>query len=189
MRGRKLFKVFKPILIILQAASYVFPKKVLIVFWPVIDLFPGKLGVGLRYVVMARLVKKVGINVYIGRNVEIIGWENIELGDNVSIHKGCYIDGKGGLTVGNDVSVAHESSILTFDHTWDDKSKPIRENPLIYKRVEICDDVWVGCGCRILSGVKIDQRSIIAAGSIVTKDVDSCSLYAGVPAKRVKGLC
>ncbi|MEP7277990.1 MAG: DapH/DapD/GlmU-related protein, partial [Bacteroidota bacterium] len=48
------------------------------------------------------------------------------------------------------------------------------------------DDVWIGYGSTILSGVKIGRGSIIAAGSLVTKDVLPYSIYAGVPAKKIK---
>ena len=54
------------------------------------------------------------------------------------------------------------------------------------EKVSISDDVWVGYGSIILSGIKIGQGSIIAAGSVVTKDVEPYSIYAGVPAKKVK---
>lgn len=53
-------------------------------------------------------------------------------------------------------------------------------------KVEIGDDVWIGYGSIILSGVKIGEGSIIAAGSVVTKDVDPYSIYAGVPAKKMR---
>ena len=56
------------------------------------------------------------------------------------------------------------------------------------KKVKIIieDDVWVGLGSILLSGVKIGEGSIIAAGSVVTKDVESYSIYAGNPARKIK---
>lgn len=48
------------------------------------------------------------------------------------------------------------------------------------------DDVWIGCGVRILCGVHIDTRCIIGANSLVNKSVDSFSIYGGVPAKKIK---
>lgn len=52
--------------------------------------------------------------------------------------------------------------------------------------VEIENDVWIGCGVRIMAGVTIHKRSIVAAGAVVTKDIDSGSLVGGVPAKMIK---
>ena len=54
-----------------------------------------------------------------------------------------------------------------------------------YDRV-IIDDVWVGCGCRILSGVTIGSRSIVAAGAVVNKNIPSRVMVGGVPAKVLK---
>ena len=48
------------------------------------------------------------------------------------------------------------------------------------------DDVWIACGVRILAGVKVGKRSIIAAGAVVNKGVDSNSIVAGVPAVAIK---
>jgi acetyltransferase-like isoleucine patch superfamily enzyme len=52
--------------------------------------------------------------------------------------------------------------------------------------VIIEDDVWVGYGAIILSGIKIGKGSIIAAGSVVTKDIEPCSIVGGNPAKFIK---
>ena len=53
------------------------------------------------------------------------------------------------------------------------------------EKIVIGDDVWVGYGAIILSGITIGQGSIIAAGSLVTRNVDPFSIYAGVPAKKI----
>lgn len=63
---------------------------------------------------------------------------------------------------------------------------PIKYNKLKYRKVEISDDVWIGCGCRVLSGVVIGKRSIVAAGSVVNKIVNSNIIVGGVPAKEIK---
>lgn len=186
MRGRSLFKLFK---YILQALSVVFkllPRFVSEWFWVWADFLPGRFGVGFRYVLAKSLSKSLGDSVYFGRGVEIKGWENLVICNNVSIHKDCYIDASGGIVIGNDVSIAHGSSLLSFDHTWQDELVPIRSNPLLFNPIKINSDVWVGCGVRILSGVTVNNRSIIAAGSVVTKNVDAHCLVAGVPAKVIK---
>jgi len=188
MRGRVLFRIFKPIFIFLSLPLYVFPRVFMSLLWVLCDVFPGFFGVGLRYIIALRLCKKIGDNVYFGRGVEIKNWENIFMGNNVSIHKDCYIDAVGGLVIGDDVSIAHCSTILTFNHGWSDKNLPIRSNPCSFSKVVIEDDVWIGCGCRILSGVTIETRSVIAAGSVVTSHVDSFSIFAGVPAKKIKSI-
>lgn len=188
VQGRKLFTIFKPLINIIYIISNVIPRFVFIALWPLLDNLPKYLGIGSRYVFAKRLAKKIGDNVFIGRSVEIKNWQRLEVGSNVSIHKDCYLDALGGLVIGNDVSIAHASSILTFDHTWEDSSLPIRSNSCVLKKVIISNDVWIGCGCRILSGVTIESRVVMAAGSVVSRDVSNGVLVAGVPAKVIKSI-
>ena len=98
----------------------------------------------------------------------------------------CYIDGAGGIEIGNDVSIAHSSSILSTNHTWNDVTVPIKYNKETFSKVTIENDVWIGCGCRILAGVTLHERSVIAAGAVVTSTVESNSVYGGIPAKLIK---
>ncbi|TBU74534.1 acyltransferase [Pseudomonas daroniae] len=186
MRGRDLFNMSYPVMRALSFILFLFPRGVLKHAWSMLDIFPGFLGLGLRYVFALRLCKSIGRNVFWGRCVEIVSWDSLELGNNVSIHKDCYIDATGGVSIGSDVSIAHSSSILSFEHTWSLIDVPIRSNPCSYSPVVICEDVWVGCGCRILAGVTINSRSVIAAGAVVTKDVESNTIVGGTPARLIK---
>lgn len=54
-----------------------------------------------------------------------------------------------------------------------------------YEKIEIGNDVWIGCGAIILDGVKIGDGAVIAAGAVVTKNVDAYDIVAGVPAKKI----
>jgi len=186
IKGKNIFYFVFPILLVFSKAMYILPKFILKWFWDLSDLFPSIVANGLKYIIALRLAKKIGKNVYFGKNLEVKYFENLEIGDNVSIHKDCYIDAIGGLEIGNDVSIAHNSSILTFEHSWSEMGKPIKYNRLILSPVLIKSDVWIGCGVRILSGITIERRSIIAAGSIVNRDVLNNTLVAGVPAKIIK---
>ena len=146
----------------------------------------GNKGIFIRYILFRNLVKKCGDNVVIKENVYIYNPENIVCGDNISIHEMCYINACGGLKIGNNVSIAHSSSILTFNHKYDNHNIPIKYNPIETLPITICDDVWIGCGCRILAGVTINSRCIVAAGAVVTKNTINNSLVGGVPAKVLK---
>lgn len=186
MRGRDIFKVVYPIMRLLSYPLFLLPRFIINWLWILADLLPSILGVGFRYILALRLAKNIGKNVFFGRGVEIKNWQNFEIGSNVSIHKDCYIDAIGGLIISDDVSIAHNSSILTFEHTWENKDEPIRSNPVKLNSVKIENDVWIGCGCRILSGVVIGSRSIVAAGAVVSKSVEKNTLVGGVPAKLIK---
>ncbi|WP_217555895.1 acyltransferase [Vibrio metschnikovii] len=186
MRGREFFRIFKLFLFMASWILKLFPRFLSEWFWIFSDLFPGRLGVSLRYILAKRLAKSLGDCVFFGRGVEVKSWQNLSIGSNVSFHKDCYIDASGGITIFNDVSIAHGCSLLSFDHTWSDNTIPIRSNSLVFNHILIDSDVWVGCGVRILSGVTIHSRSVIAAGAIVTKDIVSNTLVAGIPAKVIK---
>lgn len=144
------------------------------------------MGELIRYVVFHELVKECGENVLIKKSVYLYDVREMICGNNVSIHEMCYISAVGGLTIGNNVSIAHGSSILTTNHAWDDKTKPIKYNNVTMSPVVISDDVWIGCGVRVLAGVHIGTRSVVAAGAVVAKDVESNTLVGGCPAKVIK---
>lgn len=128
-----------------------------------------------------------GENVYIGCNVTLKNINKISIGDNVSIHDNCYLDGFGGINIGSDVSIAHATTLMSSSHAWGDINVPIKYNPVEPDEVVIKDDVWIGCGVRVLSGAIIGSRVVVAAGAVVKKgQLEGGSLYAGVPAKRMK---
>ncbi|MNR09087.1 putative acetyltransferase [compost metagenome] len=114
--------------------------------------------------------------------------ENLEVGDNVSIHAGCYIDAAGGVEIGNNVSIAHQSSIVAFEHTWGEQNLPIKYNKTVSSGVLISSDVWIGCGVRVLDGSRIDERVVVAAGAVVKGRLASRGVYGGVPVRRLKSI-
>ncbi len=152
--------------------------------------WPGLFFVFVRYILLANLCRRCGDNVFVGNNVTIQFFDRLSIGNNVSIHTQCYIDANGGIAIGNDVSIAHQTSLVAFEHDWSDSSQPIRKNPLKPLPISIADDVWIGAGVRILAGAKLSGRTIVAAGSVVTARTPSNGheLLAGVPAKPKKTL-
>lgn len=146
----------------------------------------GNIGILIRYILIKNLAKSVGDNVSIQPGVYLFNLQNIEFGNNVSVHPMCYLEGAGGIGIGNNVSIAHSTSILSTNHTWNDISLPIKYNKETYSSVFIEDDVWVGCGCRILAGVTIESRAVVAAGAVLNKNVNSNTVVGGIPAKEIK---
>jgi acetyltransferase-like isoleucine patch superfamily enzyme len=183
MTGRERFARFAPLIGKLSSLLRCIPRAFFEKTWFLPQGWPGVPGILVRYLYARRLSRFVGSNVMIGPNCTILGWRDLEIGNNVTIHVGCYLDAKGGITIGSDVSIAHYSSILSFDHTWADTTVPIKYNPLSFASVTIEDDVWIGCGVRILSGATVLQRTVVAAGAVVTKGVTGPGVVAGVPGK------
>jgi acetyltransferase-like isoleucine patch superfamily enzyme len=185
-RGRDKFRRLRGPIRLMTAALACLPRRGRIAIWDLVESWNGVVGVGLRYCLLRSLAAECGDNVLVGPGVEIRGWEGLRVGSNVSIHRGCYIDALGGVSIGDDVSIAHATSILSFEHTWEDLSRPIKDNPLSAALVVIEPDVWIGCGCRVLAGVRLGTRTVVAAGAVVTKDVPEGSVAGGVPARVLK---
>lgn len=144
-------------------------------------------GVLIRFIFLKSLAKSVGDNVYIARWCTFKNIENLVIGSNVSFHEGCYLDAKGGVDIGNNVSIAHQSSILSFEHSFLNVDIPIKYQPLVLKKTTIDNDVWVGAGCRILAGATVGKRTVIAANSVVKNQVGN-GIYAGAPCKKIREL-
>ena len=108
--------------------------------------------------------------------------KNIHLGKNVFINADCKFQDQGGIYIGDDTLIGHNVVLATLNHEEDPEN---REN-LIAAPIKIGNKVWIGSNATILPGVTVGDGAIIAAGAVVTKDVDSMSIVAGVPAKFVR---
>lgn len=172
-RGRVSFYRYKTLIRFAEYITGITPNVILDCTSTFIDGWRGMVGLVVRYAIARKWTQSCGDVVAIGPGCEIRCWKNLSLGNHVSIHRGCYIDATGGLEIGSNVSKAHQSSILATNHTWKDIKIPIRDNPMEIAPVIIADDVWIGCGCRILPGVTINKRVVVAAGVVVTQDVPS----------------
>lgn len=149
---------------------------------------PTKIGVGLRYVLISRLAKHVGENLAIYEGVYFFHLQDAEFGDNVSIHPMCYVIALGGLKIGSNVSIAHGSSILTTNHDYSKPGVYIKDAEIKTSPITIGNDVWIGAGVRILSGVTIGDHVVIGANSVVTKDIPAKTIAVGSPAQPIKTL-
>lgn len=91
------------------------------------------------------------------------------------------------VTLGDYSMLANDVAIIGGDHIYSIPGKPIiLSGRAVLKPTVIGKDVWVGAYVKILTGVTIGNGAIIAMGSVVTKDVEPYSIYAGIPAKKIK---
>jgi len=148
----------------------------------------GSLGALGRYLLAARQFAKLGEACYFAPLCVIKSPDKVEVGDRFSLHEFCYLDAAGSIRIGNDVAIAHSCSVLTANHRWSDSCIPIKYNAVEMAAVEIGDDVWIGCGVKILPGTTIESRVVVAAGAVVRGRLESGFLYAGVPARKIKPL-
>jgi acetyltransferase-like isoleucine patch superfamily enzyme len=184
--GRDKFKKIKWLISAMVALNGILPRGVNGFLLKAFRNTNGPIGLLIRYVIVRNLAKSCGDNVSIQPGVFLFSLHEMRFGNNVSIHPMCYLDAAGGLDVGSDVSIAHASSVITANHTWDNAGIPIKYNPETLAKVTISDDVWIGSGCRILAGVTIATRCVIAAGAVVNRSTEQGFVYGGVPAKPIK---
>lgn len=111
---------------------------------------------------------------------------NITLGHHCSVNPYTLLYGQGNLTIGNYVRIATQCVLIPSNHNFSDPDTPIIFQGLTNNGIKIEDDVWLGCGVRVLDGVIIAKGCIIGAGSVVTKSTIPYGIYAGVPAKLIK---
>ena len=92
----------------------------------------------------------------------------------------------GPVQIGDDVSFAQNVTITGLNHNYQDVNIPISNQGITTKCVIVEDDVWIGANSVILPGVSIGKHSVVAAGSVVTRDVPPYSVCVGNPARVVK---
>lgn len=158
---------------------------------------------------LRRLFKKIGRGVIIEPGVRIFHPENIEIGDDVYIGhdtflnayhsgkitigknswigQGCFLHGAGRIKIANFVGIGPGVQILTSFHNFGSEKKPVITYTLKFSPVIIKDGCDIGIGGIILPGVTIGEGSVVGAGSVVTKDIPEHTVWAGVPARMLRG--
>ena len=121
---------------------------------------------------------RIGCQSVINMRTYVLGPGDFCVGDYTHINQGCMFDVRGGIEIGNSVSISHRVSIMTGSHDVQSKDFAGKNLP-----VKIGDYVWVGVNATILQGVTIGRGAVIAAGAVVTKDVEPYTIVGGVPAK------
>lgn len=130
------------------------------------ELFAGNIGEGSR--VMPPLNLVCANQVKIGRNVLIMG--------------GCLMMSRGGITIDDDAMIAANAQLISNNHDLHDHAL------LVCKPVHICRNAWIGAGATILPGVTVGENAVVAAGAVVTKDVEANTIVGGNPAKFIKSI-
>lgn len=130
-----------------------------------------------RYAYLMPLSK----NVVIYKGAEIRFPANCFIGEGSIIGDNAILDAREGIKIGRNVNFSSNVSIWTLQHDYRDPL--FRCNPKHYGPVLIDDRVWIGPNVIILHNVTIGEGAVVAAGSVVTKDVPPFTLVGGVPAK------
>lgn len=173
------------------------------------DKFNAHIGALLRGLRLSTKLGGSGFPIFIYKNVIIREPRRVFLGDNVAIYENAVlipgrgyiiigdnshidsltvIHGSGGVEIGNKVAIASGVIIYSQTNQYKEGSKPIVEQPIIYGKVIIEDDVWIGAGAVILPNVKIRKGAIIGAGTVIPMNnvLEEYTIYVGVPARPLK---
>ena len=108
--------------------------------------------------------------------------KNLALSKNIFINIGCRFQDSGGITIGDGTLIGHGSTLTTLNHQID----PERRTDMLPAPITIGRKVWLGAGVTVVPGITIGDGAIVGAGSVVTKDVPTDAIVAGVPARLIR---
>ena len=136
---------------------------------------------------------EIGNQVKIATNCAIFpresGYQGIlTINDGTHIGDNTIIDVCDHITIGKEVAIGPNCIIYTHDHDYTQPDKPAWKGGVITKPVVIKDGAWIGSGVTILPGITIGERAVVAAGAVVTKDIEPRTIVGGVPAKIIRAL-
>lgn len=138
------------------------------------------------------LFRACGEEVIIARRVKADGWNNISVGNHVSIGEDCrFMTTRANIVIGDHVMFAPDVTVITGGHKTDIKGRymdEIRESekcPQDDQDVVFEGDNWIGAGAIILKGVFVGKGAVIAAGAIVTKSIEPYTIVGGRAAQEI----
>lgn len=129
---------------------------------------------------------RIGRRVVYYPDIWVFTGRKLVLGDDVDLATGVLITTDGGVIIGDRTLVGYGTQILSRNHRIPPLPERIFTSGHEGIPVVIGSDVWIGAGCIILPGVRIGDHAVVAAGSVVTKDVPPGAIAGGVPAKVIK---
>ncbi len=129
--------------------------------------------------------KRVGEGSFYVDKIIWLNGDRIELGEKVGFNYGCYVNGFGGLTIGDRTIIGPYTMIHTANHEMD-TDRPIPEQGWNLGPVVLGSDIWIGMGVCILPGVTLGDGCVVGAAAVVTRDVEPYAIVVGNPAKAIK---
>jgi len=138
------------------------------------------LGVTFRRLLAARIFARCGRNFKAFHNVEFSFGYQMEVGDDVVVHRNVLLDDRGGIVMGNRVSVSDYANIYSHTHSIVDQ-KDVTDAQTVLE-----DDVRITYHATVLAGVRVGVNGMVGAVAVATKNVRPYHVYVGIPAKSVR---
>jgi len=152
----------------------------------ILSLIPTTFGVMLRAIAIQLFFKKIIGFAFIQPRVTIIHSDRITCGKQLGINSGSYLNGFGGIEMGDNVLIGSNVTISSGKHSVENKFPAIFTREAQPKKIVIGNDVWIGAGVVIMPGITLATGTVIGANAIVTKDTEEYGVYVGIPAKKIK---
>lgn len=150
--------------------------------WIFYNVFVNKIPIAfLRKLLYQLGGLKIGSGSRIGYGTIVIQPWKVKIGKNTVINEYCYLDGRGGLFIGDNASISIFSKMLTASHKAHDNNFT-----RFKKKVIIEDQAWIGMSAVILEGTHLKKGSIVGANAVIKGDTEEKGIYLGNPAKFVK---
>jgi acetyltransferase-like isoleucine patch superfamily enzyme len=129
---------------------------------------------------------QIGERVKLLQGIWVDRFTKLSIGNDVSIAKDVIIVAIGGVRIGDRAMIGYGSKLISAGHNIPENREPMRFSGALLKKVVIENDTWLGAQTVILPGVTIGEGAIVAAGAVVSKDVEPFSIVGGVPAEIIK---
>jgi acetyltransferase-like isoleucine patch superfamily enzyme len=144
-------------------------------------------GSGLELQIGRQARVDFGRFVWIGEGTKIRCHEGaVEIGAKTVMGQECTISAYRRVRIGEQCVIADRAMFIDFDHGVVEVERPIRQQGIYMRDVEVGSNVWIGYGACILRGVRVGDNSIVGTNSVVTKDVPANAVVAGIPARIIR---
>lgn len=140
---------------------------------------PGRVGFAYRGRFYGRYFKKRPVNIMISPGVCIEHPQGVSMGEGVTINRNVWLNGVGGLSIGNHCGIGPNTVIHTANHNFASTDIPILEQQWTFLEVIIEDDVWLGASVNVMPGVHIGSGAIVGAGTTVVDDIQPYTIVVG----------
>ncbi len=145
------------------------------------------LGRGLELEVGRRGRLEFGRFVWIGDGTKIRCHEGrVEIGSKTVMGQECTVSAYQRVRIGEQCVIADRAMFIDFDHGMVEVERPIRQQGIYKRDVEVGSNVWIGYGACILRGVSVGDNSVVGTNSVVTRDVPANAVVAGIPARVIR---
>jgi len=139
---------------------------------------PGK---KLRAVLLRSFGAKIGKGAVIKTGVRVKFPWRLEIGDYCWLGESCWIDNFAEVRIGDHCCLSQGAYICTGSHDWADRAFELVSRPIIIE-----DHAWIAAHAKVAPGVRVGEGAVLCLGSVATQELESWTVYLGVPAKPIK---